>query len=277
MGDNDWPSRASFEEIKNALRSGNTLIHCTHGADRTGATVGRYYIEDLGWDVRAAIDNIRRFGGHKLPGMKRFLINGPGGTSSPPSSGESSRSDGFVGVTGGLFSDYSDFFDTDDASEVPPGEKLPDSPVGDIRLNRVKNFYKYDKFFKEASQRTGIPFSFLKAIGLKETRLNPDLTSPKGAQGLMQFMPSAQKQYKLDNPWDPEKSIHAAADYLKKNLNKFGSFTLAAAAYNAGPGNVRKYGGVPPFNETQNYVRRVEDLYEFLKDHHSEGSAPSWS
>lgn len=277
MGDNDWPSRSTFEEIKNALRSGNTLVHCSHGADRTGAIVGRYYIEDLGWDVNATIDHTKRLGGHKLPGMKKFLINGPGGESSAPMSSSNKEKGGLLNALDNVFSDYSDLFDSEDFVESKPSENLPSSPVGDIRLDRVENFYKYDKFFRDASQRTGVPFSFLKAIGLKETRLKPDLTSPKGAQGLMQFMPSAQKQYNLDNPWDPEESIHAAADYLKNNLNKFGSFTLAAAAYNAGPGNVRKHGGVPPFQETQNYVRRVEALYGFLKDHHEEGSAPSWS
>jgi len=112
MGDNDWPSRESFEKIKSALREGNTLVHCTHGADRTGAVVGRYYIEDLGWDLKTAIDYTKKFGGHKLPGMKRFLINGPGGSPSESTLGSNKERGGPLDALDNVFSDYSDLFDS---------------------------------------------------------------------------------------------------------------------------------------------------------------------
>lgn len=72
-----WPNREEFERIKSALREGNTLVHCTHGADRTGAIVGRYYIEELGWPVARAISETKKYKGHKYDTAKEFLIGGP--------------------------------------------------------------------------------------------------------------------------------------------------------------------------------------------------------
>ena len=285
MGHDNLPSRAEFDEIKRLLNQGNTLIHCTHGADRTGTTVGRYMIEDHGWDVNRAVEYTRSFGGHKkghaYSRLRNFLENGPEGSPSAEAKAAADSEDlGFFGTIGAALSSLfgDDEPDAPDPRVDGPRKPLPDATIGNMRINRIDNFYTYDEFFKKESQRTGVPFAFIKAIGIKETGLKPDLTSPAGAEGLMQFMPKAQRDFNLTNPWDPAESIRAGADYLKRNLGKYnGSFTLASAAYNAGPGNVKKYGGVPPFKETQNYVERVEDLYNFLKDHHPEYSAPSWS
>ena len=83
-GEKEPLGRRDFDRIREALRNGNTLVHCTHGADRTGAVVGRYYIEDLGWDVDRAIAHTKEFGGHKrgFPNMRAFLERGPEGESS---------------------------------------------------------------------------------------------------------------------------------------------------------------------------------------------------
>jgi soluble lytic murein transglycosylase-like protein len=90
-----------------------------------------------------------------------------------------------------------------------------------------------------------------------ESNFNPKAGSPAGAQGLMQFMPATARSYGID-PWDPAQAIDGAARYVAGSLSQFGGdVAKAVAAYNAGPGAVQRHGGVPPFAETQNYVRLV--------------------
>lgn len=111
-----------------------------------------------------------------------------------------------------------------------------------------------------AAGTQGLPASFLDAIIHAESNYNPKSTSKAGAQGIAQFMPETAKQYGID-PFNPDEAIPAAAKHLAALLKKYGgNFDLAAAAYNAGEGAVAKYGGVPPYKETQNYVRRVAML-----------------
>ena len=108
--------------------------------------------------------------------------------------------------------------------------------------------------FNAASSQYGLPADLLAAQAWQESNWNPGAQSPVGAEGIMQLMP----QYYLNvNPFDPTQAIPAAAATDAANFNRFGSWTLALAAYNAGAGNVSKYGGVPPFTETQNYVRNI--------------------
>ena len=97
---------------------------------------------------------------------------------------------------------------------------------------------------------------FLKQIGA-ESNWNPQAVSPAGAQGLLQIMPGTQKDLGVTDPFDPHQSIDAGARYLRDQYDRFGDWRLALAAYNAGPGNVRKHGGVPPFEETRNYVAKI--------------------
>ena len=107
--------------------------------------------------------------------------------------------------------------------------------------------------FKRASQKYNISYDFLISVAKAESDFNTKCVSSAGAQGIMQIMPAECKELGVKDPFDAEQNIMAAAKLLKAHLKKFnGDYTLAAAAYNAGSGTVKKYGGVPPYKETQN-------------------------
>ena len=114
----------------------------------------------------------------------------------------------------------------------------------------------YAAEFRQAEARTGVPATVLAAVAKAESGFRADAVSPAGARGLMQFMPATAAGMNV-NPFDPASAIDGAARLLKSHLKEFGSLPLSLAAYNAGQGNVRKYGGIPPFNETQNYVEKI--------------------
>jgi soluble lytic murein transglycosylase-like protein len=116
----------------------------------------------------------------------------------------------------------------------------------------------YAELFQSAAAKHGLPASVLQAVAKHESGFNPRAVSPAGAQGLMQLMPGTAKGLGV-NPFDPAQAVDGAARILSGNLQKFGSLDKALAAYNAGPGAVQKYGGVPPYAETQGYVRRILD------------------
>jgi soluble lytic murein transglycosylase-like protein len=123
----------------------------------------------------------------------------------------------------------------------------------------------FDGYILDASVRYGVEAEFIKAVALAESGMNPNAVSKAGAQGLMQLMPGTALELAVDDSFDPEKAIDGGTRYLKQQLDSFKSYELALAAYNAGPHNVEKHGGIPPFDETQRYVPRVMALYEHLK------------
>jgi hypothetical protein len=129
---------------------------------------------------------------------------------------------------------------------------LPDSAGGGTALSALP----YANLFARAGAQYGVDPSLLAAVASQESGFNAGAVSAAGAEGLMQFMPSTAQGLGV-NPLDPASSINGAARYLSGLQGRFGSTALALAAYNAGPAAVSRYGGIPPYAETQNYVHAV--------------------
>ena len=116
-----------------------------------------------------------------------------------------------------------------------------------------------DAIFEEAASLYNVPLNLLKAMGKAESGFDANAVSPAGAQGVMQLMPATARSLGVENPFDARSNIMGGAKYISQQLNKYnGNIDLALAAYNAGSGNVAKYGGVPPFKETRNYIQRIK-------------------
>ncbi|MCI8726143.1 MAG: lytic transglycosylase domain-containing protein [Hungatella sp.] len=115
-----------------------------------------------------------------------------------------------------------------------------------------------DSIFEEAASTYDISVDLIKAVAKAESNFNPNAVSKAGAIGVMQLMPATARSLGVTDPYDARQNIMGGAKYLKENLNRFGgNVSLALAAYNAGPNSVQKYGGIPPYKETQNYVKTV--------------------
>jgi len=130
-----------------------------------------------------------------------------------------------------------------------------------IQKIRSSNEGKYEDIIDRVSRTYGIPKTLIQKMIEVESNFNPNTVSHAGAMGLMQLMPANVKEMGIKNPFSPAESIEGGvkelSGYLKKNN---GDLVLALASYNAGPGNVRKYGGVPPFKETQGYIKKILNI-----------------
>lgn len=120
----------------------------------------------------------------------------------------------------------------------------------------------YSEIINRAAEKYNLPAALLRAVIKAESNFNPLACSSAGAMGLMQLMPSTARALGVDNPWDPEENIEGGSRYLRQLLDQYANnLPLALAAYNAGPGQVKKYGGIPPFTETRNYIQRILNLW----------------
>lgn len=119
-----------------------------------------------------------------------------------------------------------------------------------------------DMIIFRAGKREGVDPRFIHAVIKQESRYDPKVTSPAGAKGLMQLMPATGKRFNCDRLSDPACNVEAGTKYLKWLLKRFdGDVSLVLAGYNAGVGAVEKYQGVPPYHETENYIRKIVSDY----------------
>lgn len=150
----------------------------------------------------------------------------------------------------------------------------PDTEFQQILDNKVENKKnpttvsraEINDLITKYSDKNGLDEDFVKAVINQESGFNPNATSHCGAMGLMQLMPSTAQGLGVKNAYDAEQNIEGGTKYLKGLMDKFNNDkSLALAAYNAGPNAVKKYGGIPPYAETQNYVKSVLSKYDRMK------------
>lgn len=134
-----------------------------------------------------------------------------------------------------------------------------------------RNIYNWPKesvhtVVHAASRRTGLDPELIMAVIQVESNGNSLAVSPKGAKGLMQLMPAVCLDYNVSDPFDMEQNIMAGSSYLSNLVRSYnGNLKLALASYNAGPGKVNQYGGVPPYPETRDYIKKILNIYENLR------------
>jgi soluble lytic murein transglycosylase-like protein len=139
---------------------------------------------------------------------------------------------------------------------IPEGSVAPVSGVGGT-TSAVPAGTPYGELFQAAAAKYGVDANLLVAVARQESGFNPKAVSPAGAQGIMQLMPGTAAGLGVKNSFNPAEAIDGATRLLKSLIGEFGRTDLALAAYNAGPGAVHRYDGIPPYPETQNYVRSI--------------------
>lgn len=145
-------------------------------------------------------------------------------------------------------------------------QKILDSSIENKKNPTSTSRNEINELIDKYAEKNGLDADFVKAVIKQESGFNPNATSHCGAMGLMQLMPSTAEGLGVTNAYDAEQNIQGGTKYLKGLMDRFdNNKSLALAAYNAGPNAVKKYGGIPPYMETQNYVKSVLGNYERMK------------
>ena len=145
-------------------------------------------------------------------------------------------------------------------------QKILDTKIENKKSPNATSRSEINDLISKYSEQAGLDEDFVKAVINQESGFNPNATSKCGAMGLMQLMPGTAQGLGVKNAYDPEQNIQGGTKYLKGLMDRFdNNKSLALAAYNAGPNAVKKYGGIPPYQETQNYVKSVLAKYDRMK------------
>ena len=149
-------------------------------------------------------------------------------------------------------------------------QRILDSSISNKKDTTSRS--EINELIEKYADKNGLDSDFVKAVIKQESGFNPNATSKCGAMGLMQLMPSTAQGLGVTNAYDAEQNIEGGTKYLKGLMDRFdNNKSLALAAYNAGPNAVKKYGGIPPYMETQNYVKSVLSNYDKMKEGVNDG------
>lgn len=144
-----------------------------------------------------------------------------------------------------------------------PDARPPTPQVGIATAFRLPPEFAYEELIQEASERFAVNASLIRAVIRTESAFDAYAVSPAGAQGLMQLMPALSEELGVVDPFDPRENIMAGTRYLADLLAVHdNNVPLALASYNAGPGTVERYGGIPPYKETERYVKTIVNLLD---------------